>query len=280
MCRWLAYTGSPILLTDVLYTPAHSLIDQSLHSRLGAETTNGDGFGIGWYDAAPAPGVFRSIEPAWNDQNLRELAGHVSSPLFFAHIRAAIGSAVQQTNCHPFRHDRWLFMHNGFIDGFAAIKRDLVLAVDESLFPQIKGQADTEVLFYLALTFGLQDDPPEALARAIGFVEACGRARGVQYPFQGTIATTDGENLWAFRYSTEGKSRSLFFSRDIRAVRQLAPDREILREVSDDTRLVVSEPVGDLPDAWIEMPEASYGVVSKGGDQLLPFTPKPPPKAR
>src|SRR5271166_5580578 len=175
MCRWLAYTGSPILLTDVLYTPAHSLIDQSLHSRLGAETTNGDGFGIGWYDAAPAPGVFRSIEPAWNDANLRELAGHVSSPLFFAHIRAAIGSAVQQTNCHPFRHGRWLFMHNGFIDGFAAVKRDLVLAVDESLFPEIKGQADTEVLFYLTLSFGLQDDPAEAVARAIGFVEAGGR---------------------------------------------------------------------------------------------------------
>jgi len=199
MCRWLAYTGSPVLLTQVLYTPVHSLIDQSLHSRLGAETTNGDGFGVGWYDAAPVPGVFRSIEPAWNDQNLRELAGHISSHLFFAHIRAAIGSAVQQTNCHPFRHGQWLFMHNGFIDGFAAIKRDLVLAVDESLFPEIKGQADTEVLFYLALTFGLTDDPPEAVARAIGFVEACGRARGVTYPFQGTIATHGGESLWAFR---------------------------------------------------------------------------------
>jgi predicted glutamine amidotransferase len=93
MCRWLAYTGSPVLLTDVLYTPVHSLIDQSLHSKLGAETTNGDGFGVGWYDAMPVPGVFRSIEPAWNDQNLRELAGHVSSHLFFAHIRAAIGVA-------------------------------------------------------------------------------------------------------------------------------------------------------------------------------------------
>ena len=114
------------------------------------------------------PGVFRSIEPAWNDQNLRELAGHISSHLFFAHIRAAIGSAVQQTNCHPFRHGRWLFMHNGFIDGFAAIKRDLVLAVDESLFPEIKGQTDTEVLFYLALTFGLADDPyrRQSLARS------------------------------------------------------------------------------------------------------------------
>jgi predicted glutamine amidotransferase len=280
MCRWLAYTGSPILLTDVLYTPVHSLIDQSLHSKLGAETTNGDGFGVGWYDATPAPGVFRSIEPAWNDQNLHELAGHVSSHLFFAHIRAAIGSPVQQSNCHPFRHGRWLWMHNGFVGGFAAVKRDLVLAVDESLFAEIKGGTDTEILFYLALSFGLEDNPPGAVARAIGFVEACGRRHGVEYPFQGTIATSDGQSLWAFRYSSEGKSRSLFFTRDVRQLRQQYPDREILREVSDDTRLVVSEPIGDLPGAWIEMPEASYGVVSNGADQLLPFAPEPPAKAR
>jgi predicted glutamine amidotransferase len=279
MCRWLAYTGAPILLTDVLYTPVHSLIDQSLHSRLGAETTNGDGFGVGWYDAAPVPGVFRSIEPAWNDQNLRELAGHISSHLFFAHIRAAIGSPVQQTNCHPFRHDRWLFMHNGFIDGFAAVKRDLVLAVDESLFPEIKGSADTEVLFYLALTFGLRDDPPEAVARAIGFVEARGRAHGVKYPFQGTIATTDGETMWVFRYSSEGKSRSLFFTRDVRRLREQYPDREILREVSDDARLVVSEPIGDLPGAWHEVPESSYGIVGRGEDSLHMFKVKPPTAA-
>jgi predicted glutamine amidotransferase len=276
MCRWLAYYGSPVLLTDVLYTPAHSLIDQSLQSRLGAETTNGDGFGVGWYDEAPVPGIFRSIEPAWNDQNLRELAGHIRSPLFVAHIRAAIGSPVQQTNCHPFRHGRWLFLHNGFIDGFAAIKRDLVLAVGESLYPEIKGGTDTETLFYLALTFGLEDDPPAAVARAIGFVEAAGRERGVTYPFQGTIATTDGEKLWVFRYSSEGKSRSLFFSRDIRTVRALYPGRERLRELSDEARLVVSEPVGDLPGAWVEMPEASYGVVGKGPDQLHSFVVTPP----
>ena len=44
-----------------------------------AQTTNGDGFGVGWYDAASAPGLFRSVEPAWNGQNLRELADHISS---------------------------------------------------------------------------------------------------------------------------------------------------------------------------------------------------------
>ena len=276
MCRWLAYTGAPVLLEDVLYSPAHSLIDQSLHSRLGAETTNGDGFGIGWYDAEPAPGVFHSIEPAWNDSNLRELAAHIRSRLFFAHIRAAIGSAVQQTNCHPFRHGRWLFMHNGFVGGFDAIKRDLVLAIDESLYAAIQGQADTEVLFYLALSFGLEDDPPAAVARTIGLVEHHGSARGVEYPFQGTIAASDGESLWAFRYSSERNSRSLFFSRDARTLRELYPDRERIQELSDDARLVVSEPIGDLPGAWHEMPESSYGVAGKGDAELHPFKPEPP----
>jgi predicted glutamine amidotransferase len=276
MCRWLAYSGSPVLIQDALFTPAHSLIDQSLHSRLGAEPTNGDGFGIGWYDSEPTPGVFRSIEPAWNDYNLRELAAHVRSGLFFAHIRAAIGSAVQQTNCHPFRHGRVLFMHNGFIADFSAIKRDLVLAVDDSLYSEIKGQTDTEMLFYLALTFGLEDDPPHAVAQAIGLVEMCGERRGIKYPFQGTIATSDGEHLWAFRYSSEGNSRSLFFSRDIRTLRALYPGREILQQLSDDARLVLSEPIGDLPGAWTEVPEGSYGVVGKGDDQLLPFRVKLP----
>ena len=183
MCRWLVYSGAPVLLRDALYAPAHSLIDQSLHSKLGAEATNGDGFGVGWYDAEPAPGVFRSIEPAWNDQNLHELASHVRSGHFFAHIRAAIGSAVQQSNCHPFRHGRWLWMHNGFIGGFGRVKRDLALAVDESLYPEIGGGTDSELLFFLALSLGLEDDPRDAVQRAVGIVEHYGQARGIEYPF-------------------------------------------------------------------------------------------------
>ena len=51
MCRWLAYSGAPILLHDVLYEGPNSLVHQSLQSRLGAEPTNGDGFGVGWLRA-------------------------------------------------------------------------------------------------------------------------------------------------------------------------------------------------------------------------------------
>jgi glutamine amidotransferase len=276
MCRWLAYSGSPILLREALYTPAHSLIDQSLHSRLGAEATNGDGFGIGWYGTPPTPGLFHSTEPAWNDHNLHELADHVSSSHFFSHIRAAIGSSVQQTNCHPFRHDRWLFMHNGFINEFASLKRDLALAVDPSLYPEIQGQTDSEVLFFLALTFGLEDDPPAAVERAVGLVEAVGQRLGVPNPFQGTIATTDGEGIWAFRYSTEGRSRSLFYTTDVRTLRTLYPERELFQELSSEARLIVSEPLGDVAGVWNEVPEASYGVVGRGHDELRPFRPRAP----
>jgi predicted glutamine amidotransferase len=274
MCRWLAYSGSPVILQELLYGPKNSLIVQSLHSQLGAEETNGDGFGVGWYGAQQTPAVFRSIEPAWNDRNLRELADHITAGTVFAHIRASTGSPVQQTNCHPFRHGRWLWMHNGLIHEFHAVKRDLVLAIDPDLYPEIEGTTDSETLFHLALTFGLEEDPPAAVQRAIGLVESVGRERGVEYPFQGTIATTDGECVWAFRYSSEGNSRSLFYSTDVRTLRAMYPENELLREAGDEARLIVSEPLGNaLPGAWNEVPESSWGVIKPGQDELHAFAP-------
>jgi glutamine amidotransferase len=274
MCRWLAYTGSPVLLEELLYTPAHSLIDQSLHSRFGAETTNGDGFGVGWYGVGDCPGVFHSIEPAWNDRNLRELATHLLSPVVFAHIRASSGSPVQQTNCHPFRYGRWLFMHNGLIRSFDTVKRDLVLAVDPSLYPQIEGSTDSELLFFLALTFGLEDDPIVGVERAVGFVEETGRKHGVENPIQMTIATTNGEHIWAFRYSSEGSSRSLYFSTLVNTLRELYPGNPIFENASEDARLIVSEPLGDLPGVWNKVPESTCGIAGHGEDELMPFTPR------
>jgi glutamine amidotransferase len=276
MCRWLAYSGSPVLIEDLLYKPAHSLVDQSLHSRLGVETTNGDGFGIGWYGTGEGPAVYHCIEPAWNERNLRELAAHTMSPLVFAHIRASTGTPVQETNCHPFRYGNWLWMHNGAIRSFDQVKRQLVLAVDPSLYPFIDGSTDSETLFYLALSYGLEEDAPTAVARAIGLVEAVGAQHNVANPFQGTIATTNGDQLWAFRYSSEHDSRSLFYSTKLETLRHIYPDNHLFEELDPATRLVVSEPLGDLPGAWHAVPESSYGVVGHGEDAMYPFTPVSP----
>ena len=274
MCRWLAYSGSPILLDEVLFQPAHSLIDQSLKARSGHETTNGDGFGVGWYGRAPEPRLYRSTNPAWSDRNLRELAADVASPMFLAHVRSSTGSAVQQTNCHPFRHGVWLFAHNGEIHGFAQVRREIALAIEPSLYPHIEGTTDSELMFFLALTFGLEQDPPGAIARMVGFVERAGRAQGIDHPMQMTLGLADGKQLWLFRYSTEGRSRTLFYSTDIPALRKLYPDIPRFQSVSDETRMIVSEPFIDLPGAWNEVPESSWGVVRAGEDQFHPFRPE------
>jgi glutamine amidotransferase len=276
MCRWLGYSGSPILIEEVLYKPDRSLIDQSLHSRMGAETTNGDGVGLGWYGSGYGPGLFHGVGPAWGDRNLRELAGHTESHLFLAHIRASTGTAVQQTNCHPFRHDNWLWVHNGLIKDFHRMRRDLVLAIDADLYPSVEGSTDSEIMFYLALSFGMRSDPPAAVEHMVGFVEETARAHDVANPLQMTIGTSDGESLWAFRYSSEGKSRTLFFSTDAATLKMQHPEAANLQQISDDTRLVVSEPLGDLEGAWNEIPESSWGVVQKGQDELHAFRPRVP----
>ena len=170
MCRWLAYSGAPLFLEELIFKPKHSLIDQSLSAYSG-ETTNGDGFGIGWYGSRDLPGVYRETQPAWNDDNLRDLAAQIESPLFLAHVRAATGTAVQQTNCHPFRHGKWLFVHNGSIEDFRSLRRELTMAVAPELFPDIEGTTDSEVMFYLALTFGMREDVVGGVERMVGFID-------------------------------------------------------------------------------------------------------------
>jgi glutamine amidotransferase len=151
------------------------------------------------------------------------------------------------------------------------VKRELMLEIDPTLYPHVQGSTDSEAFFFLALTLGLEDDPPAAVARAVGLIERVGRDRGIEHPIQMTVATSDGVRLWGFRYSSEGKSRSLFYSTLVSTLREVYPDLAVLQELSDESRLVVSEPLGDLPGAWNEVPESSYGVIQTGQDEMHPF---------
>jgi glutamine amidotransferase len=261
----MAWFGQPVLIDELLFKSQHGIVDQSLHARMGAEPTNGDGFGLGWYNGGDGPALYHSITPAWSDTNLRELAAHVESPLFLAHVRAAIGSPVQQTNCHPFRHGRWLFVHNGYVVHFEGIRRELLLALPPDRFDAVHGSTDTEVVFQLALSFGLEEDPIAALERTVGVIEATTTRGGERGEVQGTFGVTDGETLWAVRYATVGQARTLFSSTDAGTIRRLHPDQARLQRLEDDDRLIVSEPFSDLPGLWREIPQSSAVVVSRGG---------------
>ena len=273
MCRWLAYTGAPIHLDEVLFKTEHSLIDQSLRASASPTATNGDGFGIGWYGKREAPGVYKDIRPAWNDANLHALSAQIESGMFLAHVRATTGSPVQRTNCHPFDYKNWLFVHNGEIRQFDKLHRDLAFAIKPDLFPLLHGTTDSEIMFLLAVTFGLEGDVKTALARMAGLIEETADRHGIQNALQMTLGISNGTSLYAVRYSTEASSRSLFYSATSHATADITARAGRL---SPGARAIVSEPWSDLEQDWIPVPEATFLTITGNRITAEPFAPIAP----
>lgn len=270
MCRWIAYLGPTIPMGLALVAPRNSLLVQSKYARRSEEPTNGDGFGVGWYsDHQPLPGVYREVRPAWNDENFKAVAWHVRSRLFMAHVRASTGAAVQRSNCHQFQHDRWLFQHNGLVPRFAELRRELMLEVSAEWFNGIQGTTDSELLLFLALSLGLEEDPPGALARMAARVNNALEVRGITDGFHLSAALADGERLWAVRYSSAGEPRTLFYTTEGDALRQYDPSLGALPEGSV---MVVSEPLEQAVN-WRELPPSSLLTAGPGGCRIGDFRP-------
>ncbi len=238
MCRWIAYKGAPIYLEDIITKPCHSLVHQSLHATEAKTGTNGDGFGVGWYGAREEPGLYRDVRPAWSDENLLSICQQVRSSIFFAHVRASTGTATTRANCHPFAQKQHLFMHNGQIGCYPALKRRIENLIPDSIYGARGGTTDSEALFLIALARGAERDPVGAMASTLAEIKAMMAECCASEPLRFTAAMTDGRNLYAFRWASDGKAPTLYW-------------REI-----DGALVVVSEPIDDAPDQWNPVPQA------------------------
>jgi predicted glutamine amidotransferase len=208
MCRWMAYSGEPILAEELLFRPTHSIIGQSLHAKLQRYTTNGDGFGIGWYgDSTNARRVQEHTPRLERPRSARDRRTDTHTATARTHPRLERDpSAAQQLPPVPARP--MVVNAQRSLAGFQKMKRDLMMEVDPSLFADIEGSTDTETLFFLALTFGIEEDPPNAVARAVSLVEEVGHRHGIQYPVHMTVATSDGESITARRGGPPARGRA------------------------------------------------------------------------
>lgn len=283
MCRWLAYSGPEIYMDKLLVKPKHSLLMQSRFAREnyvtglpdfpdGAFPTNGDGFGFGWYTAElDDPGLYRELRPAWSDENFVNLARTLRSGLFLAHLRAAYDGVVQRTNSHPFRCHNWLFQHNGEVTDFLKMRRELMVELSPERFTYIHGTTDTEVCFHLALELGMDDDPKLGLERMTGRVERARREHGIDGPFRLTCAASDGNALYAVRYSSDKKSKTLYINEGTAALRQLESEDG---ELPDAGHIVLSEPLDDCSKNWRLVGESSFVEIRNGDISISAFEPK------
>ncbi len=217
MCRFLAYVGPPVVADRLLVQPEHSLIRQSREALEMDQPLNADGFGLGWYapEVRREPGLFRSVTPAWSNQNLLYNASLIRSRCFFAHVRSATEGSVAEQNCHPFHYRHYLMMHNGGVPNFGHIKRTVVDLLDEDLYLWIAGQTDTEHVFALFVqmvrNLGKGEDPHaltlEDLAgcfqSTFDVLEHLVQERGIEEPCAFNMLVTDGEQIVGTRYSTD-----------------------------------------------------------------------------
>jgi len=245
MCRWIAYSGEPIFLQKLIAEPENSLLSQSLHAREAKVETNGDGFGFGWYAHRDEPGHYREILPAWNDENLRSLSGQIRSRMFFSHIRASTGTTTNRSNCHPFVQDRWLFMHNGQVGSYAKVRRRLEALIPDELYCNRLGTTDSEALFLAACGHGLNEDPFGAVCATIDDVLDIMEAAKATAPFRFTAAFADGEEIYAFRYSSDDQAPTLYHCKE------------------DDCLLIVSEPLDEGEHDWQAVPQG-HAIIGNG----------------
>ena len=256
MCRFLAYLGVPIFLDELVCQPRRSLLHQSLRAEESKTATQGDGFGIGWYGERSEPAVYREIMPAWSDENLLSLCTSVRSGAFFAHVRATTGTAISRQNCHPFRHGRHLFMHNGQIGGYAQIRRALEALLPDALYAERKGATDSELLFLLALSRIHQgEDAGVAVVQIFNDTVQRMQRAGIQQPLRFCAALSDGRTLIAFRLASDGQPPSLY-----------------LRHGSHGS-VVASEPLDGNHVGWEALPPGALVRITRETCEIEPVLP-------
>lgn len=259
-------------MADLIVNPKDNLIHQSLHASSMRTPTNGDGNGLGWYTKQPYPGLFHSIRPAWNDNNLIDLTSHIESHLFMAHIRASSLATIQETNCHPFRYKEWLFLHNGQIAQFGLLRQTLIAKIDPEIFKNVQGSTDSEIMFHLALTYGLEKDVPGAIRKMVQVVETVAKEKGIDQAIWMTLGISDGKSLWGFRYGSDGLGPTLFISPDLKDLYHLNP--EMKGKLGDFAACLVSEPIGNFQERWKPIPENSMVVIEHKKVGISKFDPK------
>ncbi len=273
MCRFIAYTGAPLVMQELLYEPENSLINQSYHARERSEPLNGDGFGIGWYvpGFGSEPAVFVSTSPAWNNRNLRYNASKIRSGCMLAHVRAASTGDVSEANCHPFHYRDFLMMHNGQIGDFRAIKRALRGKLSDERYHWIQGTTDSEHFFALFLDFLYArqqehfhaEEIVAAIEQAIAAVLDLCREKDVAEPHHLNLVVTNGHCVVALRYCSDSSLRppTLYHSSGSRFTCEKGVCRMVKTDPSEHAVLIVSEKLTEIDDDWHEVPANHFVIV-------------------
>jgi glutamine amidotransferase len=273
MCRFMAYMGTPIIIDKLLYQPKNSLVNQSLNAKEIEEPLNGDGFGIGWYvpELNFEPVTFVSVNPAWSNRNLRNLAPKVQTGCMMAHVRAASVGEVSESNCHPFQYKNLLCMHNGGIENFSLVKRKIREPLSDEMYNWIKGQTDSEHIFAYLLNYLLknhktvsEDAVIDAFEHTFRFINQLMKDAGIKDAAYLNMMVSNGSFFVGTRYVSDPNEEALtlYHSEGSRYVVEDGVTRMEAPADDDHAVLIVSEKLTDDKD-WTMIPKNHFVIVEE-----------------
>jgi gamma-glutamyl hercynylcysteine S-oxide hydrolase len=195
MCRHLAYLGPPASIRAVLVDPPYGLARQAWaprRQRYG--TMNVDGFGVGWYAALdPVPARYRRAGPMWADPSFADLARVTRTRALLAAVRSATeGTEPGAAAAAPYTAGRWLFSHNGRLDGWPAATARLAATLPAADLLTLEARCDSALAWALVSASLLAGAAPaDALAAAVATLAGHGIAGRFNF------LLTDGEVIAA-----------------------------------------------------------------------------------
>jgi glutamine amidotransferase len=269
----MAYMGTPIIIDKLLYQPKNSLVNQSLNAKEIEEPLNGDGFGIGWYvpELNFEPVTFVSVNPAWSNRNLRNLAPKVQTGCMMAHVRAASVGEVSESNCHPFQYKNLLCMHNGGIENFSLVKRKIREPLSDEMYNWIKGQTDSEHIFAYLLNYLFknhktvsEDAVVDAFEHTFRFINQLMKEAGIKDAAYLNMMVSNGSFFVGTRYVSDQNEEALtlYHSEGSRYVVEDGVTRMEAPADDDHAVLIVSEKLTDDKD-WTMIPKNHFVIVEE-----------------
>ncbi len=162
------------------------------------------GWGMGFYQAGEVLLRRRPIDER-EIIDLTPVVEGIRTDILIGHVRKPTVGGLRTENTHPFRYRQWLFAQTGTIGGFSMLRDRLLQSLPEFLRRNVRGDTDSELFFYLFLSFlhdagHLADGQvaPEhiraALRASISLVDRLSAEEG--YPRNtGDLLVTNGEFL-------------------------------------------------------------------------------------
>lgn len=264
MCRLFGFRS-------VIQSQVHRSLVDADNALAQQSRAHPHGWGVAYY-LADTPHVVKSADHAVEDQIFRRVSGVVASETVIAHVRKATVGPTNILNSHPFQYGQWVFAHNGDIAAFASVRDALMGKVLPRLRRYVFGDTDSEVLFYLFLTFlsqrvdlhrrGTPMGPiVDALTATVDLVQEVadpGRPEGCD-PSKLSLLVTDGQSMVGVRRGPELRF-STYKDRcgDRETCPYLAAECEAETTTGFVNHLIVSSEELQGENVWIELGDREY----------------------